>query len=377
MQKQFYTGARKRPHAEKFDVKAMDRDLMRAGLVNDRAIESIGTKRDFARSARGKSASFRFPYLSSCLTTSDELMAFFFRVATDSDFKDAVLNHPLIWLETSGEAFGGGSWDLKHSHLSSLFDRGHFEPERCSKRLSPPDAVALEAIAYLTLKGVTREWELEQIFPYLPFLRYQALQSKVFAEVEKTLPANFRRFLDVMESFTTAQREAVSEFYFRNRERSSKREIAIRLAINVKSFDERLEGAVRKIKKEFRELTPVEDLRPSYWKTLFERPDRRQDGMLYQSKVNHVHPLYRIDSVTGGRREIAPRSGKLPLPVRAEAYIKRKDLERRTNYTPSHDGVMSPKYAHLPNVFLATARSRLVRERRSHLDFQNTKPGKV
>ncbi len=356
-----------------FDMKAFERRLRREKLLNTREIEFLGTKFDFASSASAAGGTFLFPTLEVTLGDGPELSSFLFRAATDDEFKSAVLKHPLKCIETSGRVFGGGAWDLKHSQLMALLAKGHFNSGEIIGREKQNDQHLFKTVAYLTSKGATKEWELEQLYPYLPYRRFQMLQARVYAEVERTLPKNSRRFLKVLENMTEAQREALYAFHLNNPEELTRPQVAENLGISIDSLQDRIDSAMRKIKAEFKELTPSKSKRPPYWKNLFKLPDLRLDGIFRRSEGKRVRPLFRVDSRTGEKTEIAA-PGRPAKTTPISNIRELRQWARVTGYKPRHDGVMSPKYAHMKNGFLDSAKLKLVDEGRTHVSFVSGDP---
>jgi hypothetical protein len=122
-----------------------------------REIEFTGTEFDFATSAKSKGGTFLFPKLGAVMSELSEISAFLYRAAVDEEFRASLMRHSLQNVETSGEVFGGGAWDLKHSQLMALLSRGHFDSGKIVGVGEQNEQHILKTVAYLTLKGVTKD----------------------------------------------------------------------------------------------------------------------------------------------------------------------------------------------------------------------------
>jgi hypothetical protein len=226
------------------------------------------------------------------------------------------------------------------------------------------------------LKGVTKDWELGNIYPFLSYERFKPLQAKVYAEVEKSLPRNSRRLLKVIEAMTRPQREALYAFHLNNTEELTRDEAAANLGISVDSLQDRVDGAMKRIEAEFKELMPSKKNRPKYWAGLFKLSDTRSHGVFKRSEAVKVRPVFRIDPVTGIKTTIPIRTTRIhgtPIP----GIRDQKRWLRVTGHQPRHNGVESPKYAHMRNAYAHMAKSSIKESGRTYVDFSSGDPKHV
>lgn len=115
------------------------------------------------------------------------------------------------------------------------------------------------------------------------------------------------RFFKVMSSLTEKQREALELIYI---EKSSYEEAAIQLKISKDSFQDRINGAIKKFKDEFPELIGLKKPK-TYIRN--KKSDTLYNNLYRKSSAKKVHPLYRIDLKTGEKTEITPRTEKIKI----------------------------------------------------------------
>lgn len=306
---------RRPPRSRAFDEAAMDRELVREGLVRNRIKETLTPEEDAALA----------------FSITEEL----YEVSRPKGERRSVS------IASSLERFGKRPRDLKHSHLIDLFQKDHFGGEL---------DVELTLTAYLVIKGLVAQDVVACFAPALTYKQFHKLQAKIHREVELTLPPLFKDFLAYLSSLTDRQREALTLYHFENDERRSKKDIAKKLHISVDALKDRLEAAHRKLEAQFPTLIPSRTRRPAYWKTLFRAPDTRDRGMFIKSSAEKRHTGYYLDPVTWTRTGVVTPS---PAQTRTpqKGWAESKAWQRATTHWPRHDGTASPLLAHLPNVF--------------------------
>lgn len=114
-----------------------------------------------------------------------------------------------------------------------------------------------------------------------------------------------------MKSLTQKQTEAL-ELVYTNDPAMTYAEVAEYLGISRDSLQDRLDGAIKKFKKDLPELFFIEnkmgaEVDTSYYPYLY-------DGLYNKDSGKTVPPLYRINPVTNERVEISQRLGK-PKPA--------------------------------------------------------------
>ncbi len=164
----------------------------------------------------------------------------------------------------------------RQSHVRELYNSGHFND------LDPK----LKLTAYLVCRNITEQDLVELIAPGLKYQEFIVYQSKVHAEIDKTMPPLAKRFKAFWAVLTKKQRQALEAYYMDTAYGStSKKEIAQKLRISVDSLEDRLKGALKKLKEQFPEMKPLtaEDYKEK--RRIHQTPDRQMDGFYFRSKA--------------------------------------------------------------------------------------------
>jgi predicted DNA-binding protein YlxM (UPF0122 family) len=125
-------------------------------------------------------------------------------------------------------------------------------------------------------------------------------------EFEDKLQTFWRRYNKTWESLTPKQRRAVSKIYLQEDPLTYK-EAAKSLEISVDSFQDRIDGAVKKFRAVFPEL---EFLKETLTYRKLHKKGVLQRHLFDHKEARKIRPLYRVDLRTGQRLEIKPRFGK-------------------------------------------------------------------
>lgn len=350
-------------------LREMDRDLKKRGLVVPDAREWLSFEKNVAARMYASRFHFRFPRTRDLITTAEEFSGLLFRVGVNSKIETRTLGDRLTDLSASkiSDIFAVSPVDLKDSHLHALLAKGYFGtpfdeplpnydtksvpeyfeskplPKRIRKK-TPPYDPKLAVIAFLITRQLVTEDLVETYLPEIPYREFHRYQSKIHREIETTFPERFKRFEKYWDSLTTPQKQALRQVHMAQDRASTYPEAAKALGITTNALKERLKAATAKLKAFYPELRAIQDesKRPSPWKP----SDYDTLKMFHLARARTPLPVTRLDPVTRAPLEILkhPRT-KIRTPV---PNLREKIAEwERGRYDPDHNGVGSPRLAHM------------------------------
>lgn len=144
--------------------------------------------------------------------------------------------------------------NAKLTFLKYLYDSGYFSGDPL-----------LSITAHLILTDLKTDPEaIRKLFPFYPQSLFASYQSKVNAILDKEAADKtgkhpnktlwYKKFEAYLKTLSPKQRHAINKYYMRNLDKLSKKEIAKKLNISQASFQDRLNGAIKKLKAMFPEL---------------------------------------------------------------------------------------------------------------------------
>lgn len=132
--------------------------------------------------------------------------------------------------------------NLKHSLLIKLLNQGFFSFDK-----------KMEAAAFLIHEEMTSgEWFF-QFSEKMDFAMFHQYQSKVHKILEQKKTDREKKWNIFWKSLTSKQKNALDLVYMNNSEDRSKEIIAKSLKISLNSLNDRLEGAIKKLKAVFKD----------------------------------------------------------------------------------------------------------------------------
>lgn len=115
------------------------------------------------------------------------------------------------------------------------------------------------------------------------------------------------KFLEIQKKLTEKQKVALEAVYLEV-PCMTFTEAAKREKISRDSFQDRIEGAIKKFKEHFPELLGLQNLEMNE-KKISLKSDLLYNGLFRKSHAKQIHSLYRMDTLTQGKTEIAAREG--------------------------------------------------------------------
>jgi len=375
----------------------VERDLRRQGLINDGTAEKLGRKESACAMAWASKAHDRFPRVGALLDTPSRQAGFLYRVALDPFARTQALWDRSTDLSASrmSEILGVPPADLKDSHLRALLRAGHFgsreetalpcfRTQPCPKtfEIQPlPESLRkkdraidprLAAAALLISRTLVQEDCIETYLPEIPYSEFHRLQAQVHRAIESTFPERFKRFQSYWGSLTIPQKQALRQVYMGREKNVSHAEAARQLGIAPSTLRERLQGALQKLKKVYPEFA---DRQPAWLKKdLWKRPDYDEMRLFHFARARKPEPVTRLDPFT---RKTVQTQNQAKAKNRTPINGLREAISgwECTNYEPEHNGVGSPRYAHMraipaprPAPALSLANRKCVAERLKRIE---------
>lgn len=208
----------------------------------------------------------------------------------------------------SSEIFGLKPTNLYDSLFASLYKRGIFNPKyqeianesesnRIKRETRDDD---LYNVATILLFDIKNPKLLKRVWPRYTPNRFEKNKQKVLKVFNKNLPEWAKRLNLYWNNITDAQREALDcEYFFEGFEKPTQKESAEKLGISKGSYEDRLEGAYKKLLK----------LYPEY-----ERIKRRKKKSEIKDELRPM-PLYEL---------IGGFAVEIPHPERKNKKISRQ-----------------------------------------------------
>ena len=166
----------------------------------------------------------------------------------------------------SNEIFGLKPTNLYDSLFTSLYKRGIFNPKYQEiANESESDRIKRETrdddlynVATILLFDIKNPKILKKIWSRYTPHRFEKNKQKVLGIFNKNLPEWAKRLNRYWNNITDAQREAIDcEYFFEGFEKPTQKESAQKLGISKGSYEDRLEGAYKKLLKLYPEYERV------------------------------------------------------------------------------------------------------------------------
>ena len=186
----------------------------------------------------------------------------------------------------------------------------------------------IQSVATCLYHGVDLPEFIKRIWPRDTEKRLKDSTAKISGLVHKRMPLWARKFNGIWDKLTTGQTEALKlEWFYETAEKPTQEENAKTLGINVDSYKERLEWAIKKIIKHYPEFAPK------------KRRDKAQ-----AEKVILPAPLYKVFP-SGEKIEISlPIKAEKALSNKEKHEIKKWSWESTKNYTFRYDSYTDIDY---------------------------------
>jgi len=139
--------------------------------------------------------------------------------------------------------------DAKKAQMRRLIDTGRFNFDQ-----------KLKNAAWLISRGYTGEQEILDVMPAFPMSQFPSLQSRVYAEVQKTLPKRLKKFPEVWATLTKKQRHTLRYLFMKGIGLTQQRYARL-TKIGRDSVRDRIDGAIKKFEKGYPELKSIQALR--------------------------------------------------------------------------------------------------------------------
>ena len=196
--------------------------------------------------------------------------------------------------------------DAKKAQMRRLLDTGrfNFDPK-------------LKNAAWLISRGYTGEQEILDVMPAFPMSEFPSLQSRVYAEVQKTLPKQLRKFPEVWATLTKKQRHTLKYLFMKGIGLTQQRYARL-TKISRDSVKDRIDGAIKKFERGYPELKSIQALR---------REELRMAIAPMESDENEPNrngPVIHVDPKTSQRWEIRCN----PSAFRGEMIRPGVDIKR-------------------------------------------------
>jgi hypothetical protein len=350
-------------------IAEMDKLLKKQGLVVLDSREWLSFKKNIAARMYASRFHFRFPRTSDLVGTPEEFWSFLNRLAKGKTERPKALSSRQTELAASrmSDVLGASPTDLKDSHLHALLAKGHFgtpqdevlpnydtkkvpdyfQSKPCQEKIRRKPAALdpkLPVIAFLISRNLVTEELVEIYLPEISYADFHRHRSKIHREVEATLPERFKRFQKYWDSLTTPQKQALRLVHMAYGQRSTYPEAAATLGITVNALKERLKTSTSKLRQFYPELIPLQDQPKGadVWK------ESRYDSLkiVDLERVKIPLPVTRLDPVTlKPIKTWKQKKTKIRTPIAglAETIL----AWNRERYEPFHDGVGSPRLAHM------------------------------
>lgn len=186
--------------------------------------------------------------------------------------------------------------DAKKAQMRRLIDTGNFNHDP-----------KLKSTAWLISRGYTGAEEILDVMPAFPVSEFASLQSRVYVEVQKTLPKRLKKFPSVWASLSKKQRHTIKYLFMKGIGLTHQRYAKL-IKISRDSVKDRIDGAFKKFEKGYPELKSIQAQR------------REQLAMTIapmesdEKEPNRNGPVVHFNPKTLDRREIECN----PIPFRRE-----------------------------------------------------------
>lgn len=169
-----------------------------------------------------------------------------------SDGSELLLNHLPTCLgfaqSKAHTIFARRPENLRDYFFTKLYSEGLFEKENKD----------VKDYAYYALNGFESEEDIKAIDPELSGMKLKEAKDRLEMLIKKNMPEWAKKFEQFLETLTSNQVEAVKrEWFFKEDEKPTQYEIAANIGISRDSYQDRLEGAYKKLEKVYPEYDRV------------------------------------------------------------------------------------------------------------------------
>lgn len=196
--------------------------------------------------------------------------------------------------------------DAKKAQMRRLLDTGrfNFDPK-------------LKNAAWLISRGYTGEQEIKDVMPAFPMSEFPSLQSRVYAEVQTTLPMRLKKFPAVWATLTKKQRHTLKYLFMKGIGLTQQRYARL-IKIGRDSVRDRIDGAIKKFEKGYPELKSIQAQRREELRMAIAPMD------FIETVPNRNGPVIHFNPATLERREIQCN----PAPFRREMIRPGADIKK-------------------------------------------------